>query len=215
MKTNDNYHAAIVKFKDSLKAWKVLDENGSHLPTILQKLGLVCLRSGDNKEAVDFLSESLDMLESQEGDLSEDSLIPSTLSGLAKAFSNAGSYDSAIAAYQRHVDLLKCDPSSREAVSDSLYAMGTIYARLNNLDDAVGHFKECLLLRKNTFGGTDERVARVLMNMGVVFEKQDDFTSAKDCFVEAVRIYKLNGNEQDTSSSLQDLGRTLIKQRCI
>ena len=38
------------------------------------------------------------------------------------------------------------------------------------------------------------------------------FISAKDCFAEAVRIYKLNGSERDASSSLQDLGRTLVKQ---
>lgn len=209
---NANYQAAIFKFKDALNIWRAVEGQNPQLATVLQKLGLVHLKAGDNEDAIEYLSEALELFEEEADQNSNEFLLASTVAGLAKSFSNVGSYDSAIAFYQRHVDMLKSDPSSIEAVSDSLYAMGTIYARVSNLDDAISHFKECLLLRKNNFGGTDERVARVLMNMGVVFEKQEEFVSSKDCFTEAVRIYKVNGIERDASSSLQDLGRTLVKQ---
>jgi tetratricopeptide (TPR) repeat protein len=209
---NDNYQAAIFKFKDALNIWRDSGDHDPRLAIVLRKLGLVHLKAGDNEDAVNCLSEALERLEEEDDQSSNGPLLSSTMAGLAKSFSNVGSFDSAIVFYQRHVDLLKSDPSSSEGVSDSLYAMGTIYARLSNLDDAITHFKECLLVRKNTFGGTDERVARVLINMGVVFEKQEEFGSAKDCFAEAVRIYKVNDNERDASSSLQDLGRTLMKQ---
>lgn len=209
---NSNYQAAILKFKDALKIWRAVEGRKPQLAVVLQKLGLVNLRAGDNEDAIEYLSEALELFEEDADQNSHRLLFASAVAGLAKCFSNVGSYDSAIAFYQRHVDMLKSDPSSIEGVSDSLYAMGTIYARVSNLDDAISHFKECLLVRKTNFGGTDERVARVLMNMGVVFEKQEEFVSAQDCFTEAVRIYKVNGNERDASSSLQDQGRTLVKQ---
>lgn len=209
---NDNYQAAIFKYNDALTIWRDFDNHDSRLAIVLRKLGLVHLKANNNEDAVDYLSEALDILEEGDDQGSNMSLIPSTMAGLAKSFSNVGSFDSAIALYQKHVDLLRSDPSSSDVVSDSLFAMGTIYARLSNLDDAVSHFRECLLVRKTNFGGNDERVARVLINMGVVFEKQEDLVSAKDCFTEAVRIYKINGNERDASTGLEDLGRTLVKQ---
>jgi tetratricopeptide (TPR) repeat protein len=209
---NDNYQAAILKYKDALTISRGIDDHSSRLAIVLRKLGLVHLKASNNEDAVEYLSEALDILEEGDDQASNMSLIPSTIAGLARSFSNVGSYDSAIAFFQRHVDLLRSDPSSSDVVSDSFFAMGTIYGRLNNLDDAISHFRECLLVRKSNYGGTDERVARVLINMGVVFEKQEDLVSAKDCFTEAVRIYKINGNERDASTGLQDLGRTLVKQ---
>jgi tetratricopeptide (TPR) repeat protein len=208
---NGNYQAAILKFKDTLNIWSASENQYPQLAVVLQKLGLVHLQAGDNEDAVECLTEALELLEG-ENEVGDLNVLSSTIAGLAKSFSNIGSFDAAIMFYQKHVDLLKSDESYSGVVSDSLYAMGTIYARVNNLDDATTHFKDCLVVRKKSFGGTDEGVARVLSNMGVVFEKQEEFVSAKDCFAEAVRIHKVNENETEISSSLQDLGRTLTKQ---
>jgi len=208
---NQNYQAAISKYQEALTVWGDSDEDTNRLTAVLRKLGLVHLDAGDNEDAIEFLQDALERLEDG-NNIEDEKMLSSTLAGIAKAFSNIGSFDSAVHFYQRHIDLHKPDPSMGEAVSDSLYAIGTIYAKLNNLDDAINHFQECLVVRKDSFGGTDDRVARVLFNMGVVFEKQENFMSAKESFEEALQIYKDNGNEEEANSILQDLGRTLSKE---
>ena len=209
---NNNYQVAITYFNEALKIWRDMPENDERIPIVLQKLGSVYSKAGDNAEAVNCYAEALDILGERENSDDDLELMAAVVSGLAKSYSMTGLHDGAIEMYQRHIDLLKSDPGRRESVADSLYAMGTIYARLDNYADAIMHFKDCLIVRKKCFGVDDERVGRVLVNMGVVFDKSEDLVSAKDCFSEALRINKLNANDRETAVNLKDIGRVLAKQ---
>lgn len=209
---NNNYQAAIAYFNEALKIWRDMPEDDERIPIVLQKLGSVYSKAGDNSEAVVCYAEALDIMGEQDDSDDDLELMATVVSGLAKSYSLTGSHDGAIEMYQRHIDLLKSDQGKRESVADSLYAMGSIYARLDNYADAIMHFKDCLLVRKKCFGGDDERVGRVLVNMGVVFDKSEDLNSAKDCFSEALRINKVNANDRETAVNLKDIGRVLAKQ---
>ena len=206
---NNNFRAAIEFLNCALKIWRETPSDDPRISIVLQKLGTIYGKIGDNTESVVCYTEALALISNDEDNLK---LIAVVLSGLAKSYSLTGSHDGAIEMYQRHIDLMKSNPENREIVADSLYAMGSIYARLDNYDDAIMHFQDCLLVRKKCFGSDDERVGRVLVNMGVVFDKREDLKSAKDCFLEALRINKVNANDREITVNLKDLGRVQAKQ---
>lgn len=208
---NNNYQAAITHFTEALRTWKATSADDSRIPIALQKLGNVYSKAGDNSQAIVSYTNALDILGEQDG--TDKKLMAMVLSGLARSYFLTGSHDCAIEMYQRHIDLLQSDSENRESVAESLCAMGSIYARLGNHDDATLHFKDCLLVRTKCFGRDDERVGKVLMNMGNVYDKSEDLNAARDCYLEALRINKMNANDWETVVCLKELGKILTREK--
>ncbi len=211
--------------------WKITEDN--RLPIALNNLGVALDQTGECAEAATCLSEALDWMKAH---CHEDkTFIAELLGKLAKSQSLLGEFDAAIEHQAEKIKLLKSMPDEEEEIADSLYSLGVIYSRRDDRSKAIECFKECCTLRKRIYGTNDERVARVLSKMSVVHEKGNNSRSMKQCLTEvsrpvlrrqvflffvlqrfvhqlqAIVIYRQNGNQGEVSTCLNTLGRALGK----
>lgn len=80
---------------------------------------------------------------------------------------------------------------------DTLQMIGLYYTYDQKWEDAIVAYGEKLRIQKIVLGDQHERVAETLCDyIGEVYVKACQFENAVQCFKEAARIFKANGNEE-------------------
>lgn len=205
---NGSSQAAIGLYKEALSIWD--GEHEERCPLVLFRLGCTLEKIREHSQAVDVLSDAREKLLQSRTD---DGLLCEIVRTLARNQAAAGDDASAIECYLEHIALLKASNGDDETLSDTFYELASVRLRMGDLAVAVKNYKACLAIRKEIYDGDDERVARVLHSLSVVHEKLEDDASARDCLSQAISIFEVTGNEKETSSCHQALGRIFLKER--
>merc|ERR1712071_252996 len=83
-------------------------------------------------------------------------------------------------------------------VAATLEKIGAVYFRIEFYDPAMRSFEEVLIIlrRQNTSsssmsgGKVNKKMAAIIHNIGVINKKKGAYQKARDCFSEALKLYK-------------------------
>jgi len=191
-----------------------MENKGTDTALVLQKMGEIqmCkLHNYDN--ATKLLFDALEILRGAEGgeeEYGENQNMMSLVLLIAQAYASAKDFDHSLDFYEEHIELLEENtPENEDLIAESLYAMGNIFAAMDNPDYelAIEKLVDCLDMKKKIFGLDDERVTAVVYTLATIYEKAGHQDKATDSLAEALHSYKMKQNKAGSVKVYHALGR--------
>ena len=176
-----NYVNAGKSYSEALEIYKVQFPGADRIPQVLVLVATTYEKREMFAEASEWLSSAIAIMRSkkqeEKGDEVDDEkkeqtqrVILTLVTSHAKCLSRKGDFKAALASYEDHISLVPDDAADRvEIVSDDMFQMGNLCARMNRLDASIVYFEECIEMRKKE-GDMEEGVAKAFFNMAVVQE---------------------------------------------
>ncbi len=147
-----------------------------------RSLGVLYSRAGEDKKAEGALIEALKIWK-EEGNKKSLSEGYRTVALLQE---KGGSYKESIESFNAALSIDR-ETGNSESAGQDLWEIGRIYyLRLSNLDEAMKWYKEALSVFKGL--GSRDKSARVLLDIGLVYEQGGEYESAKAKYLEAIKI---------------------------
>ena len=209
-----NYVNAGKSYSEALEIYKFQCPGADRIPQVLVLVATTYEKREMFAEASECLSEAIAIMRSKKGDEAGEEkkeqtqrVILTLVTSHAKCLSRKGDFKEALACYEEHISLVPDDAADRvDIVSDDMFQMGNLCARMHRLDASIGYFEECIEMRKKE-GDMEEGVAKAFFNMAVVQEKKEDHDAAIKSLREALKYYKMKQLDADVASTLNKLGR--------
>ena len=86
--------------------------------------------------------------------------------------------------------------------ADTRYCLAGALHELGDLDEALEHYSDVLQVRVRHLGKDSIETANVLMGLGEIHKSQGELEEATSCLVEALRVKRINGADNEEISSL-------------
>ncbi|KAL7554747.1 hypothetical protein ACHAWF_018279 [Thalassiosira exigua] len=209
-----HFQLAIDCYNDCLQGIESLDNRGRDTSLVLQRMGeiyMVHLKNFAN--ATRSLLDGLEILRGIE-DKGESESPSDGVMGLvllvAQAYALEKKYENSLEYYEEYIDLVESIASEDEdALANALYEMGKVHSLMESpdYDQAIEKLLDCLGMKKAKLGSDDEQVADVVYTLATVYEKAGYHEKATESFSEALRSYKLSGNQHGSVKVYHALGR--------
>jgi serine/threonine-protein kinase len=175
----DRYDEAEAALRKGLDLRRSLgaDGAGNQVSASLHNLGLVAAKRGDYMHALDYYRQSLGLKRVQYGEHHPDYQI--TLQGYARALSDSGKPDQAIALFERNLALcreLYGEHSSKLAEAHNVLAYSL--HDLGRFAQAIEHYREAMRIHAEVSGEDSAAYAVPLNNLAYAYEDIGDAASA-------------------------------------
>jgi len=147
-----------------------------------RSLGVLYSRAGEYKKAEEALIEALKIWK-EEGNKKSLSEGYRTVALLQE---KGGSYSASIESFNTALSIDR-ETGNNESAGQDLWETGRIYyLRLSSLDEAMKWYKEAVSVFKGL--GNREKTARVLLDIGLVYEQGGEYEPAKAKYLEGIKI---------------------------
>ena len=159
-----------------------------NLPLALNRLGIIHEAKKNYSQAVKCFADAIEVLLEIDPSGQKSSLVgllQSTTQSLARNEARAGEYHLAIQHYHQHMELV---PVEMTTIAEDLFQIANIYGRIQANEDAIENYKKSLSIWREE--KDDKRVAKVVFNMSMIYEKKADFNSAKESLGEVSQTFK-------------------------
>ena len=99
-----------------------------------------------------------------------------------------------------------------EIVSDSLFNMACVYAKLGMFSESIDCYEKCLKIRIETYGDDNLLVAKTYNDMAIVYARSKKYDRALICFKEQLDVLKLiePSDSEKIASALHNTGNMHI-----
>lgn len=209
----NNFELAIECYNDCLRGTEELNDN-NNIAIVLRRMGEIQMNKLHNyADAIKLFLDALELLRSEgdDGSGDEEQSILGLLPIIGEAYALAKDYENALDFFEEHIKGVEsATPVNEALVAESLYAMGVIFANMDENSDyelAIEKLEECWNIKKELFGPDDERVADVVYTIATVYEKEDNIDKAVELLSIALRTYKMKRNKHDTSKTYHALAK--------
>ncbi|MDO8446274.1 MAG: CHAT domain-containing protein [Deltaproteobacteria bacterium] len=145
-------------------------------------LGVLYSRANEDEKAVGALVEALKLWKGlgNKKDLSEG------YRTLALLQEKGGRYADSLASFNAALNIDR-EASNKASEGQDLWDIGRIYyLRLSRFDEALKAYKEALSIFKGL--GNTENTAKVLLDIGLVYEQEGEYESARTNYLEGIKI---------------------------
>jgi tetratricopeptide (TPR) repeat protein len=190
-----------------------LNDN-NNIAIVLRRMGEIQMNKLHNyADAIKLFLDALELLRSEgdDGSGDEEQSILGLLPIIGEAYALAKDYENALDFFEEHIKGVEsATPVNEALVAESLYAMGVIFANMDENNDyelAIEKLEECWNIKKELFGPDDERVADVVYTIATVYEKEENIDKAVELLSIALRTYKMKRNKHDTSKTYHALAK--------
>ena len=184
--------------------------------TILYNIGQLCLRLGENEEALESFCLALKSLKWNNASRQthvHDLIAIAILHNIGHLQYRTGMYDDAVRTYSRALQIAKSSAFKFDLeVAASLNCLGVLYFHQpkNKSGNSMDVFVEALAIRRAILGSDHKDVATALNNIGRVHYMKGEFVMALATYHEAVRIRKLllGDDHLDVGATVYNTGQT-------
>jgi tetratricopeptide (TPR) repeat protein len=199
--------------KDLVTAVSVLQESlalTSYRPESLERssifleLGNCQLDQGEFKQGLISLEQSLEIRVLKLGECMQVLEPLNTIGGVHLIM---GDYDDALKVYERVREMTeRVSINDAEWTAGVLYSIGEAYDGKANFSEAAFNFKQCVEVLKADHSSDHPAIAKALQRLGDATVKLNDLDGAGKHYSEALRIRRLNFNENLLAETLRSLG---------
>jgi tetratricopeptide (TPR) repeat protein len=172
--------------------------------SILLELGNCQLDQGDFKQGLVSLEQSLEIRELKLGECMQ---VVEALNVIGGVHLTNGDYDDALKLFERVRDITeRVSSDGAESIAGVLYSIGEAYDGKANFSEAALNFKRCVEVLKHDYSSDDPAIAKALQRLGDAMIKANDLEKAEKHYSEALRIRRLNFNDNLVAETLRSLG---------
>ncbi|MEW6736617.1 MAG: CHAT domain-containing tetratricopeptide repeat protein [Acidobacteriota bacterium] len=197
--TEDSRRAAIKKYLDAVKLYKMLNDRSGAAISLLYT-GVVHTDLGENEKAFEYLKEAVDVWE----ELGPNTEQAYTLNAIGQANWLLGNTEKALTYYEKALPIFR----TRKHIAgeaEVLNNIGSIYWSLNEFQKALDYYNESLPLVRNVGDRTLE--GDMIHNIGSCYEESGEYEKAKDYYTEALGISTEMNDVRGETVTLCMLGR--------
>ena len=210
----DRYEEADSALRKGLELRRTLpvDVPGDGVASSLHNLGLLAAKRGDYAHALDYYREALAIKRTQFGERHPDYQI--SLQGYARALSDSGQPATAVALFERNMQL--CDElyGERSAKSaDARNVLGYTLQDLGRFDEAIARYREALRIHAEVSGKDSAAYAVPLNNLATAYEDQGDYAAAIPLYEESLETRRrtLPDGDRLVLRAEHNLARVLVR----
>eukprot|EP00592_Proboscia_alata_P002822 CAMPEP_0194375396 /NCGR_PEP_ID=MMETSP0174-20130528/23903_1 /TAXON_ID=216777 /ORGANISM="Proboscia alata, Strain PI-D3" /LENGTH=1443 /DNA_ID=CAMNT_0039155561 /DNA_START=23 /DNA_END=4354 /DNA_ORIENTATION=+ len=212
-------------YAQALCCYEAISQNSVEVAVTLGSIGNLSRLNGDYPNALHNLEKAISITIQWLGDHHRN--VSALKHGLALVHSEKGNYRSAMKILMEVLDMqtdclntsttvennesaTSTKQTAHPDVAITLWSMGCIYEKKQNLPKGLRLFTKALKLRQAVFGGNHVLVGLTLDQIGVVYAKNGEYTEALNNFTQALTIYHLNG-VGDTHARVMELVKNMKK----
>ncbi len=198
---------------DLKKARATLDKSmqlaRTYHPRLLGKLynayGIIALKKGDNKQAVNYFDSSLVLIRHD----GNDKKIAYLLNNVATVNFKQGNYSLAIDQFTESMEIKK-KLKDKAGEAASLQNIASIYVRQGVLETAREYLLKALRINKKL--NYYQRIPGILTNLGICHKDLGDYPKAKEYYLKALALYKKHNNVKKEGGIYGKLGSLLVNE---
>lgn len=168
-------------------------------PLLLNELGSIYRRQGDNVNALDQHMKALAIMRQ----LNDKPGLATTLGYIGIAHDVMGNYDEALRFHQESLALREELGDPRGAAA-SLTNIGILFQKIRRYDESLEYLNRSLAVWNSL--GLQNEIASVLNNIGAVLELQVKYEEAMAHYGQAFEIWNEVGNRYSVSIALSNMG---------
>ena len=169
----------------------------------LSGMGNVALKRGEFNEALNFLNQSLELLQGLE---ERNQYFEATVSEhIGIAYKGLKDYDNAFVFLSQSLEIARLTDDDLKEQDSSLFYMGSIHQELGNYDEALNLYNQSLTIRNN--GVNKVSIAEAYSSIGSVYSDQGDFTQAATYFYKSLELL------EPLAQNLTDTDKVAIAER--
>jgi tetratricopeptide (TPR) repeat protein len=170
----------------------------------LLEIGNCLLDEGQVSKGLIFLEQSLKIRTMKLGECMQVLQVMQIIGGV---HFSTGAYDESLKVFEEARELTERVASDDvERIAGVLYSIGEAHDGKGDISQAVLKFKLCVKVLKNDRSSDHPDIAKALQRLGHATVKQKDLDGARAYYSEALRIRRLNFNEQLVAETLHSLG---------
>lgn len=170
-----------------------------YLATSLSNIGLIYQNQGDNTQAIDYHSRSLEI----DKELGKKKGVITSLNNIAIIYQNQGDFGNALIYFSRSQKICE-EIEDKSGIANSLNNIGIIYDNLGDYSKAISNFSRSLKIQEEI--GNKQDIANTLNNIGLIFKSQGDHAKAIDYLSRSLLIREQIGDKKGTATSLNNIG---------
>jgi len=186
LKMRYDFEKAFHCFEKAVAILRILPECQMELCTVLHGLGLVKSGQGNERAAIDYYVEAIQISKAIDSPF----LLGFSENSLGETYRVLGELDHAM---EHHTNALAARSKISEEHPDSLAksysSIGLIYRELGQFNAAIEHCENAITLLKKVFGDNHFHIGTILKNIGDVYWDQGVFPMAEAKFREALAMH--------------------------
>ena len=178
----------------------------------LQIIGVAAMEAGLTDESIKIDMQALALWEEKQG--KEGSNVAQTLNNLAETLNRAGRLPEAERLYRRALALHQ-KASHEYDSAETMIGLSSVLRDEKKFKEAHGSLNDALKILKRIDGGSSERIALTLHNLGDLSFFQDQRSDALALLGEAISMQEkvLPPNHPDLANTLKSLGNVLFAEQ--
>lgn len=198
------YELTLEKYLQALKVFEEVEDKKG-ISDVLNGIGLVYKRLGDEPKAVQYFYESLKIKEEIKDGLG----IAKILNNIGVLHYNNGNYDKATDFYSQSLSAAE-KIGAKVLISRALNNLGSTYDYLDQDSLAIDYYKRSIKLSEEM--GDDIGTARTLSNIGIIYENQQKLDEALTYHSRSLKMREKIGEKNGIAVTLNNIGNNYYNQ---